>query len=79
MFKLAEEFLEHEESLLSDLLDSDEEDGDSCLHFLLESTPGALHPEEPHQCERCQRSRADLGSVLTEDCRTLHHGLPVLT
>ena len=79
MFKLDDEFLEHKESLLSDLMDSDEEGGDSCLHFLLDSTPGALHPEESHQCERCHQSWADLGSVSTEDCGTLHHGLPVLT
>ena len=59
-FKLDDECLEHKENLLSVLLDSDDEDGGSCLHFLLDSTPGALHPEEPHRCEKCQWSWADL-------------------
>ena len=67
-YKLDDEMMEHEESLL----DREDEDGGPCLHYLLDSTP-----EEPHVCEQCQQSWADLLRECGEDFPTVYHGLPM--
>ena len=76
-FKLDGELLSGEEELLNILID--EEDGEApCLHYLLDTRPGALHPEDPlsvHSVPEVVERPA--GGVCPEDKCLLHHGLSV--
>ena len=58
-FKLDGECLSGEEELLIVLLDEEEGEG-ACLHYLLDTRPGALHPEDDFKCVWCRRSWQDL-------------------
>ena len=67
-----EECLDGEQELLGVLLDDVEGEGGECLHFPLDNSPGALHPEEDHKCERCHRSWQDLARKGSEKTNSLY-------
>ena len=66
------ECLDGEQELLGVLLDDVEGEDGKCRHFPLDNSPGALHLEEDHKCERCHRSWQDPARMGSEKTNSLY-------